>query len=195
MDKRKAEAMAEYLLFKLGGKNNYMYILKIIFFADRYHLRKYLRPVSSDEYYAMKGGAVASYLYNIFKGDVKAKNIKHSKDDKYDVELISNKIDISPLSPSDIEAIDFALSKFSKLGNFDLSKITHAYPEWKRYAKRFQTNPRGREVMFFEDFFDNASKNDPIFKKCKFADPFPPISPDEKEKILDAIKEYCTQTV
>src|SRR5262249_34072379 len=39
---------------------NKMKALKLLFFADRYHLRKYGRPVSECEYFAMKNGPVAS---------------------------------------------------------------------------------------------------------------------------------------
>src|SRR2546430_14116429 len=39
---------------------NKMKALKLLFFADRYHLRKYGRPVSDCAYFAMKHGPVAS---------------------------------------------------------------------------------------------------------------------------------------
>src|SRR5438270_13824448 len=39
---------------------NKMKALKLLFFADRYHLRKYGRPVSDCSYFAMKNGPVAS---------------------------------------------------------------------------------------------------------------------------------------
>ena len=34
--------------------------LKLVFFADRYHLRQYGRPVTNDEYMAMEFGPVPS---------------------------------------------------------------------------------------------------------------------------------------
>ena len=44
---------------------NKMKALKLLFFADRYHLRKYGRPVSDCAYFAMKNGPVASEAKNI----------------------------------------------------------------------------------------------------------------------------------
>src|SRR5207244_13054003 len=44
---------------------NKMKALKLLFFADRYHLRKYGRPVTDCAYFAMKNGPVASAAKNI----------------------------------------------------------------------------------------------------------------------------------
>src|SRR5256885_411869 len=44
---------------------NKMKALKLLFFADRYHLRKYGRPVSNCEYFAMARGPVGSQAKNV----------------------------------------------------------------------------------------------------------------------------------
>src|SRR5438094_6949292 len=44
---------------------NKMKALKLLFFADRYHLRKYGRLVSDCAYFAMKNGPVASEAKNV----------------------------------------------------------------------------------------------------------------------------------
>src|SRR5437870_12880806 len=44
---------------------NKMKALKLLFFADRYHLRKYGRPVTDCAYFAMKHGPVASEAKNV----------------------------------------------------------------------------------------------------------------------------------
>src|SRR5437016_8911438 len=44
---------------------NKMKALKLLFFADRYHLRKYGRPLSDCAYFAMKNGPVGSEAKNI----------------------------------------------------------------------------------------------------------------------------------
>ncbi|MGH7497077.1 MAG: Panacea domain-containing protein [bacterium] len=52
-------------LDQVAGRYNYMALLKLVFFADRYHIRNYARPVSCDEYYALKLGPVPSNLKDI----------------------------------------------------------------------------------------------------------------------------------
>jgi len=44
-------------------------ILKSLFLADKEHLNTYGRPVTYDNYYAMKNGPVPSMAYNILKED------------------------------------------------------------------------------------------------------------------------------
>ena len=54
-----------YLASKSGGTLNKLKALKLIYFADRFHLRKYGRPVTGDEYLAMTYGPVASSVKDI----------------------------------------------------------------------------------------------------------------------------------
>jgi len=194
LNEHKALSMAKYLLNRLGGKSNYMFILKLIFFADRYHLREYLRPVSTDSYYAMKNGPVASYLYDVVKG--KSTNVKDLvKVGKFEIELQSKETVFDELSKSDIEAINFSLSNFASYGEFCLSEITHGYPEWAKYADSFVKRERGREQMFFEDFLENANPNNRFFKKNEFKDPYRLISHSEREMMKKEIREYCAQLI
>ena len=167
-DERKTLAVAQHLLKRLGNKTNYMYLLKLIFFADRYHIRKYLRPATGDRYFAMHFGSVASYLYDLFKGQVTSPIIVPIGN--FTVELREEDASLEKeLSPSDIEAIDFSMSNFASRGEFDLSKISHAYPEWKR------RNEEGKLVlndMSYLDFFDNPDLNDPNLAPLSNQDPF-----------------------
>lgn len=191
-DQRKALSVAEYLLHRLGGQTNYMYLLKLIFFADRYHLRKYLRPATSDRYIAMKKGVVASYLYDICKGNTKIDGI--SSLENFQIKLEKSANFGNELSPSDIEAIDFSLAHFAHFGEFALSEITHAYPEWKMYEQKIVSEETKSEQMFFEDFLLDADPNDPIFKKFGISDPYPTINDEERKAMESMLVEICTQT-
>src|SRR5438309_84841 len=57
---RKATQALNFFAQRAGGSINKMKALKLVYFADRYHLRKYGRPVVGDEYLAMNYGPVAS---------------------------------------------------------------------------------------------------------------------------------------
>lgn len=57
---KKAAQTLNYFAIKNGGEIDKLHALKLVFFADRYHLRKYGRPITNDQYWAMRFGPVAS---------------------------------------------------------------------------------------------------------------------------------------
>jgi uncharacterized phage-associated protein len=187
----KGIAMLEYLLKLTGGEYNYMALLKLAFFADRYHLRTYARPVSGDEYFALKLGPVPSRMKDIISElDSYRTHIKHNG--RYDVYLQRGQIKKDEFSESDIEAMNFAFEYFGEIGKkdeFRLANITHAYPEWEKYREIFTMNPNGREKMNYLDFLQNADPENPIFKKNHFTDPFTQLNRTEvhllKEELLE----------
>jgi uncharacterized phage-associated protein len=185
-DPKKGLAMLEYLLKLVGGSYNQMALLKLAFFADRYHVRHYARPVSSDEYYALKLGPIPSNLRDIISTErYYPENVSFIND--HEVALKSKAIDVDQFSKSDIEAMSFAVEKFAAIGRkneFYLANLTHAYPEWDKYRKRFEESPLGREDMDYKDFLLNADPNHVEFTKLKFNDPFPLLTPQEQEDVL-----------
>lgn len=64
---RKIIELIAYILTKapLAGS---IYVLKIIYFSDKYHIEKYGIPITGDAYYRLKHGPVASVAYDILKG-------------------------------------------------------------------------------------------------------------------------------
>ena len=62
--KKSVEILA-WLLRKYNGAASKILLIKLLFFADKYHLRKYGRTVSSDEYRAMNFGPVATKTLSI----------------------------------------------------------------------------------------------------------------------------------
>jgi uncharacterized phage-associated protein len=188
----KGIAFLETLIQKVGGEYNYMALLKLAFFADRYHLRNYARPISGDIYYAMKLGPVPSALKDII--DVQTfygENIQIKTGSQYCVELKSEIIDTDQFSNSDIEAIDFAVKEFGEIGKnpFAIANLTHAYPEWDRYKDIFVNSSNTRENMDYLDFLQNASPNHVEFRKLNFCDPFIPLTESERQDLIDEILE------
>src|SRR5680860_294981 len=50
----KATQALNFMATKDGGRISKLKAIKLIFLADRYHLRKYGRPVVGDQYFAME---------------------------------------------------------------------------------------------------------------------------------------------
>jgi uncharacterized phage-associated protein len=193
LNREKALAAAKYLLSKLNGKYNFTALLKLLFFADRYHIRQYIRPVTTDSYVAMPNGPVASFLYDVFKGSYPS--IKDFVREGYDVHLQTEEKQFDELSESDIEALEFALTNFRKFNYSKLINISHEYPEWKRYAKRFDKEKDGHEPMFIEEFFGEPIASNKTFRLEKFVDPYPKISEEEKVELIDDVLDYSASVV
>ncbi|MBU2471528.1 MAG: SocA family protein [Bacteroidetes bacterium] len=191
----KGTAMLQYLLKRVGGEYNYMSLLKLAFFADRFHVRQHARPVSMDEYYAFKYGVAGSQLKNIIlEPEIfinPPKVIKRVKG--YKVQLVSKKIDMDEFSKTEIEALEFSLNNFAEFGrinDFKLSEISHAYPEWAQYEDKFNAGLTNREDVDYEDFLKDPPKNHPIFLRNKFTDPFPKLEDSERLELIEEMQEH-----
>jgi len=148
---------------------NKVYLLKMIYFADRYHLRHFGFLATKDKYYAMNLGPVASATFDILK--------KHLEEYSSDVEEISeNDVFVKEqgedyLSESFKEALNFALREFGIYKGLVLSDISHCYPEWKKHEKELSHFVR-RADMSELDFFDDPENEKDLAKFNKNADPF-----------------------
>ena len=77
-------------------------------------------------------------------------------------------------------------------GEFVLSDISHAYPEWDKYALLFSSGKTKREDIYYEDFLMNADRRHPMFAKHGFDDPFEEISEDEQADLLEEMREFSS---
>lgn len=141
---------------------NKMKALKLLFFADRFHLRKYGRPVSECEYFAMKNGPVGSEAKRVAEERLPDKERTYARRyvrRKDDLRYASfSNVDTDVLSKSDFEALNFSWENFGHYSQFDLAEITHHYPEWKRHAAKLRRDGAKRVVMNYSDFFGEPDR-------------------------------------
>ena len=183
---KKATQVLNFLANMAGGSIDKLKAIKLIYFADRYHLRKYGRLITNDEYYAMKLGPVASGVKDIadmstFLGDEESeyakKHLVITKDNLIKSVTDDNNYD-KVFSKSDIESLRFAWEKFGKLaGNF-LVEMTHKYPDWKKHELKLKTNSRVK--MNCEDFFEDPENG---VELCH------PLDPEDRKYKLEHLKE------
>lgn len=180
---KKATQTLNFFATQEGGEINKLKALKLVFFADRYHLRKFGRPITNDEYYAMKLGPVASGVKDI----AEKSSFLDEKEEMYSSQfLASNRlvfhsirdVDRKVFSKSDIEALEFAWGKFGHLDHYRLSDVTHLYPEWQKHERALDRLSRVK--MSLEDFLDDPTGDT---EKC-FA-----INGEQKQDLLDHLKE------
>lgn len=155
-------------IFKISKKSklNRVKLIKLIWAADRYHIRNYGRLVSEDTYYAMKYGPVSSIALDIaqlteWKFELDEYNFLDklfNSDKKYTwIEKGAN-IGEDYLSETDKEALEFAWKTFSGFDDFYLAdEISHRYPEWKRLEEKISLT--NREKINIEDFFENPEED------------------------------------
>ncbi len=114
------------------------YLSKIVFFADRDHLRKYGRPVTGDAYIAMDNGPVPSRIYDIVKGELdffgapgaimEALTIEQTG--KYHEVRAKRPPNTDLLSETDIVELDDAIRFCRGKSVPELSHLTHQEPAW-----------------------------------------------------------------
>jgi uncharacterized phage-associated protein len=170
-DFEKITQILNFFAIKSGGTINKMKALKLLYFSDRYHLRKYGRLISNDNYMAMENGPVPSTakdiaeLNNDFLCDEKTLDYssRYIKPDSRKLHLASiAAMDESVFSDSDIEALNFAWEHFGHLDQYQLARLTHKYPEWKKQEENINTLTRCVQMDLL-DFFDDP---DADIEKC-----------------------------
>lgn len=126
-------------------------ILKVLFYADKYHLNRYGRPIVGDDYAARQYGPVASTTYDILKGDELALEQLHCDQRPFDVRgyQVFTKVDpnLEVFSDSDLEALKWALAEFGFRNFGDLTALTHKEKAW--------LNAEGG-WMSYEDFLEDT---------------------------------------
>ncbi len=184
-DCQKATQTIAFFAERFGGIIDKLKVLKLVYFADRYHLRKYGRLITNDEYFAMQLGPVASGVKDIaefsdFLGEQERAYASQylEKTDSCTIKLI-NPYNQAFLSKTDHEALFFAFEKFGEYSEYDLSELTHKYPEWEKHKNSLEIYSRVR--MSLEDFIEDPS--DHTIEKCY------PLSEQEKLDTLDELRE------
>lgn len=165
---KKSTQAINYFARKKEGKINKMKAIKLIFFADRYHLRKYGRPVVGDIYWAMKLGPVASNVLDTANFELHKEPLEYAKSfishpvgDKKNI-TSKKDVDLNVFSQSDIEALEAAYNEFGDKDQFELAEIiSHSYPEWVKHKSEIDKGKK-RVRMDYLDFFLNS-------KDAKFA--------------------------
>jgi len=187
---KKATQAVNYFANKQNNKViNKMKALKLIWLADRYHIRRYGRPITGDEYMAMKLGPVASSLKDIIEQhDPYLDDAELSYSAAYIILNGANHIkskddvDLDVFSETDIEALDFVYKSYGHLDQFELSELSHKYPEWARFEQEFNSKNTTRKRMNYLDFFGPAVTS---MQEDKF---------NEDKEVLESSKEIFQES-
>lgn len=141
-------------------KSYYHFILKTLFYADKFHLQKYGRPVTGDVYIKMPYGPVPSLAYDMLKqnenlpaqvlDEVQAA-LEVSKDGKYAAVSARRSPNFGVFSGTDLECLKDALNSCSPMGFEALTDLTHKERAWEEADMNQEMN--------FELFIDEDLPN------------------------------------
>jgi uncharacterized phage-associated protein len=183
---RKATQALNFLAGKAGGQINKMKALKLVFFADRYHLRQYGRPITNDEYLAMEYGPVPSGCKDLAEmSDFLDKHERSYAErflkpvSQYEFASLAA-VETPVFSQSDLGALEFAWRHYGQFNEFRLAEITHEFPEWKRHETALQSPDVSRLPMSYRHFLENAPPS---------IDPAPPLSAEDQQLRAEEIEE------
>lgn len=124
---------------KKPGIDHY-HVVKVLFGADKSHLNKYGRPVSGDDYKAMKFGPVPSLAYDFLKenglnlSDEELNNLEDSI--RFETVGKSKRLypkrkpDLDLFSRTDLECLQWSLDSFGDLSFEELKNNTHKEPAY-----------------------------------------------------------------
>lgn len=151
------------LLLEEGGTDSHtrLKLVKNLWAADRFSLRRFAQTIAAPRYVAMKNGPVSSYALRLMKQDELA--------DQADLELWRNSFEtrdyeifpIASIGTSTLSMVDQhmllkAASTFRRLERFDMAnKVSHSYPEWSVHKKIFDSNPKTSVLINNRLFFEN----------------------------------------
>ncbi len=185
---KKAVQTLNYFANKNGGAINKMKAIKLIWLSDRAHLRRYGRPIIMDQYFALPYGPIPSNTkdlaeVNLFSSDdeVSYRNKFINVIDKYNFQSVE-KVDENVFSQTDLSILESVYSEFGNLSEFELSELSHIYPEWKKHEAGLANKIASRFQMNYLDFFENPTTgNGAIF--------------NESDELKDLAKEVYSENV
>lgn len=183
---RKTTQALNFFARQAGGELNKLKALKLVYFADRYHLRRFGRPITGDEYYAMTFGPVASGAKDLIERDSFLSDEELAYADQFiapvDRYTYRSTADFSPkpLSESDRTALAWAWNTFGKHDGFDLAELTHAYPEWRAHAETIESKRETRVPMGYRDFLEDPA---PGIEPCH------PLDNEQRAALAAGIQE------
>ncbi len=159
-----------YYILKKLKKADKIKLVKLLYLADKYHLIRYGRTITNDDYYAMEHGPVGTTVKDVLSLDsfsISKKGYKYAStllervDENHFRAKPDAKVAFDMLSESDKEALDFVIEKFGKMSQWKLRDYTHQYPEWYRYEDLFENKLTRRERIDTKELLSTI-KDDPL---------------------------------
>jgi uncharacterized phage-associated protein len=136
--------------------DNYMRLLKLLYFADRESIRETGRPITGDRFVAMEHGPTLSKLYDL----VLQRILNNTEWDKY-IERIGYEIRLiqdpgnSKLCRYEIDLLRRIWEENRELGDFEIAKKSEKFAEWQQNNPGESSKPIPLKDMLAAMSLDN----------------------------------------
>ena len=158
-----------YLLHKVNAPISKLKLVKLIYFADKYHLLHYGRTITEDTYFAMQHGPVGSTILNVLNfNDSLLSSAEFAyaqqylkKKGKYDLSACEYYCAFEMLSDTDTESLDFIIQQFANMETSQLVDLSHRYDEWNKHKHLFESGQTKRKEIPQEELLSTLP-NDPF---------------------------------
>lgn len=186
---RKATQTLNYFARQEGGSINKLKALKLVYFADRYHLRRYSRPIIGDEYLAMNYGPVPTGTKDLAEmtdflgeGELSYGTAYLRPLDRYSYSSQAP-VESEVFSVSDREALAWSWKHFGNYDGFALAEMTHAYPEWLKHEPALKSKLASRVPMNYRDFLSDPAEG---VELCH------PLNDEERAAVVSGIEDLAS---
>ena len=139
---------------------------KLLWLADRYHLRQTGCTITGDSYYAMPFGIVPSDAKCILENAKTKLNNPDGYKDKYIKSIENHQFksvcdpDLNVFSESDQNALDKVLNLYGNYSALELSNLSHKFPEWTFYQDLLKDKNTKNSYKIDLNHFFEASPED-----------------------------------
>ena len=131
------QAVAKFIKLA-GGVMPYIFLLKLLYVADREMLLKWGIPITYDQWYLMKYGPVLGHTYTTIRktppldGKAEPSNYwaKHIRKAGYDLHMVSDPGD-DLLSEAEDAIIEKVFGEHGNKEKWEMVEWTHKLPEWR----------------------------------------------------------------
>lgn len=137
VDKEKAVETLVYVAGKVPDVTRF-HMAKILYFAERFHLHDFGRPIIGDVYVAMEHGPVPSFAYNVLTNKLSADEAALAQGALIAVDAYrhpeykaARNARLEFFSKTDLECLDRAIAHCSSRTFGSISDETHGHSAWK----------------------------------------------------------------
>lgn len=161
------QALAYIAYQQPDHKVNSMKAYKLLWLADRYHLRQTGRTITGDVFYALPHGVVPSDAKNVvehqptrIQNDEEYCNRYIQRVGRYGYKAVTEP-DLMVFSDSDQEALDKILQCYGGMDQYQLERLSHDFPEWLAYKDQIKADNTPKAYKIDLDyFFCDAEKDE-----------------------------------
>jgi len=160
---KKATQALNYFASSASGNFNKLKAIKLLWLADRLHIRRFGRTITGDAYVAMEHGPVPSCTRDLLQNSsfkLSGEELAYKTDfieetDRHHYKSV-NPPNLQVFSKSDLNAIEEVLRLYGGRSKFELRDFSHEFPEWKKFESHLNGGFGRSFPIDLEDFFINV---------------------------------------